>query len=91
MSRVSVSDFNVTPDDLAQTGILNGGKGVIVAPVAPTIRYSDRTIDFFVVSPALAHTAASCFVGEGPITPHYPVGLSLGGKVPPQRLEAFAA
>ena len=52
-------DWNCTPDELAQTGLLKNLKGIIVAPQVNTC--NSRVIDFFVVSEGLRQAAPAAY------------------------------
>ena len=67
-------DFNATPAELAATGFLRlAGNAVIKAPGDATA--GTREIDYFVVSPGLAHAAAAAHVLSHTFGPHHPVRL----------------
>ena len=75
-------DFNCTPEQLTETGWLRVVGGVIVAPKATTCL--DRTIDFFVVSAAMAHMVQGAHViGDALGKPHWPVRLLMNGRARP--------
>ena len=49
-------DFNMLPDEIAQSGWVSNCKGVVVSPGDPTLRFHERTVDFFVVHETLVGT-----------------------------------
>ena len=44
---VWTGDFNNLPEDVAAAGVLNGSNSVVCPPTAPTLRFTDRVIDYF--------------------------------------------
>ena len=73
-------DFNMSPETLAQSGVLDGSSLEIVVPDEHTYCSAGTSskIDYFIVHRSLAAQVTSCAIDpSAPVTKHCPVTLSL--------------
>ncbi|CAK0881318.1 unnamed protein product, partial [Prorocentrum cordatum] len=64
------ADWQVTPEELTESGWVAGIGGVVVAPKVGTVRPSERVIDYFVMSPFLAAGAQLTVLEHIAVSPH---------------------
>eukprot|EP00959_Pyramimonas_sp_CCMP1952_P300650 6288828-Pyramimonas_sp.AAC.1 len=81
-------DWNAPPALLVRLGWASKLRGRIIAPASPTCTSGKRewrTLDYFVISDALALSVVSCTVAlNAAIEPRRPALLRLRGKLVPQ-------